>query len=59
MIEVISEDRKKILICVIFKKLDIKLTQIELIQNIKDKTKKRRGIKMTEKKLTTNKIVFG
>ena len=40
LIEVISREREKCLIYIIFKRLDIKPAWIELIQNIKSKTKK-------------------
>lgn len=50
MIEVISRNREKNPIYVIFKELDIKPAQIELIQNIKDEAKKWEVIKMLRKK---------
>ena len=50
MIKVISEDRKKCPICVMFEESNIKPTWIELIQNIKGETKKWGGIKIIEKR---------
>lgn len=50
MIEVISRDREKNLIYIMFKESDNKSAWIEFIQNIDDETKKWRGIKMTKKR---------
>lgn len=49
IIQVIFEDRKEDLICIMFKELDIKPAWIKLIQNIKGEVNKWGGIEMTKK----------
>lgn len=58
MIEVISRDREKRLIYVMFKRLDIKPAYIELIQNIKSEAKKWGVIKMSRKRWIINEVGF-
>lgn len=50
IIKVISGDREKSPIYIMFKELNIKLAWIKLIKNIKGEAKKWKGIEMTKKR---------